>query len=170
LALKRKSRADRMQAKFKAIKAGLKARMHEPVNRQGLWLRQVVKGWFNYHAVPTNVPALRAFQHHVTAQWRRSLSRRSQKDPVTWTRIAALAQEWLPKPRILHPGLRSASPSDTRGGSRMRETRPYGSVRGALGNELPTAIASRGNRRKAIRRRSSAEVLRRQRFNPSLKR
>ena len=101
--LKRKSRSDRMQAKLKAIKAGLKARMHEPVNRQGLWLRQVVKGWLNYHAVPTNFPALRAFRYHVTAQWRRSLSRRSQKDPVTWTRIAALAREWLPKPRILHP-------------------------------------------------------------------
>ena len=31
----------------------------------------------------------------------------------------------------------SASPSDTRGGSRMPESGPYGSVRGALSNERP---------------------------------
>jgi hypothetical protein len=31
----------------------------------------------------------------------------------------------------------SSSPSDTRGGSRMRESRTYGSVRGALSNERP---------------------------------
>src|SRR5580704_10203720 len=35
------------------------------------------------------------------------------------------------------PGRNSASPSDTRGGSRMRESRTYGSVRGAFGNGRP---------------------------------
>ena len=29
---------------------------------QGKWLRQVVTGYFNYHAVPTNSPALAAFR------------------------------------------------------------------------------------------------------------
>src|SRR5208283_1079425 len=52
--LKRKSRGDRMRAKLKEIKAGLRARMHLPISRQGKWLGQVVQGWFNYHAVPTN--------------------------------------------------------------------------------------------------------------------
>ncbi|HVP98427.1 MAG TPA: group II intron reverse transcriptase/maturase [Roseiarcus sp.] len=101
--LKRKSRGDRMRAKLREIKAELKARMHEPVQRQGLWLRQVVKGWFNYHAVPTNFRALGTFRHHVTDLWRRSLSRRSQMDATTWDRVEALAREWLPQPRILHP-------------------------------------------------------------------
>src|SRR4029453_14189237 len=37
-----------------------------------------------------------------------------------------------------------ASPSHTRGGSRMRESRPYGSVRGARGEtRVPTATAAR---------------------------
>src|SRR6266480_3313218 len=35
------------------------------------------------------------------------------------------------------PGRKHASPSYTRGGSRMRESRSYGSVRGALSNERP---------------------------------
>jgi group II intron reverse transcriptase/maturase len=101
--LKRKSRGDRMRAKLKAIKEGLKARMHQPIPVQGKWLGRVVAGWFNYHAVPTNFRALSAFRHHVVDLWRRSLRRRSQKDRMTCDRAAALAQEWLPLPRILHP-------------------------------------------------------------------
>ena len=31
------------------------------------------------------------------------LSRRSQKGGLTWARMAKLADDWLPKPRILHP-------------------------------------------------------------------
>ena len=35
---------------------------------------------------------------------------------------------------------RNALPSNTRGGSRMRESRTYGSVRGALSNERPYRV------------------------------
>ncbi|HYY84002.1 MAG TPA: retA reverse transcriptase, partial [Beijerinckiaceae bacterium] len=35
--------------------------------------------------------------------WRRSLRRRSQTDDTVWTRVAKLADDHLPKPRILHP-------------------------------------------------------------------
>ncbi len=101
--LKRKSRGDRMQAKLKDIKEGLRKRMHQPLARQGQWLGQVVQGWFNYHAVPTNSRALGALRHHVVDLWRRTLRRRSQKDLTTWQRIEALAREWLPSPKILHP-------------------------------------------------------------------
>ena len=48
-------------------------------------------------------PTLSAFRLHVTNLWRRTLRRRSQKDRMTWERIARLAYDWLPKPRILHP-------------------------------------------------------------------
>jgi group II intron reverse transcriptase/maturase len=101
--LKRKSRADRMRAKLAAIKKELRLRMHQPIAVQGKWLGQVVSGYFNYHAVPTNIRALGAFRHHVTDLWRRSLRRRSQKDRTTWERITKLADDFLPKPRILHP-------------------------------------------------------------------
>ncbi len=92
-----------MQAKLKDIKEGLRKRMHQPLARQGQWLGQVVQGWFNYHAVPTNSRALGALRHHVVDLWRRTLRRRSQKDLTTWQRIEALAREWLPSPKILHP-------------------------------------------------------------------
>ena len=77
--------------------------MHQPIPEQGKWLKQVVTGYFNYHAVPTNGPTLTAFLFHVTNLWRRTLRRRSQKDGTTWERAARLANDWLPKPRILHP-------------------------------------------------------------------
>ena len=52
--LKRKSRRDRMRAKLKEIKEELRRRMHQPIPEQGTWLAQVVRGYFAYHAVPTN--------------------------------------------------------------------------------------------------------------------
>ena len=120
------------------IKQELRRRMHQPIPEQGKWLGQVVSGYFNYHAVPTNVAALAAFRHHVVELWRRTLRRRSQKDRTTWGRITQLAERLAPQ--TAHPSSLArtrASPSNTQGGSRMRESRPYGSVRGALSNARP---------------------------------
>jgi RNA-directed DNA polymerase len=101
--LRRRSRRDRMRAKLLEVKEELRRRMHQPIPEQGHWLGQIVAGFFAYHAVPTNSAALGAFHHYVTDQWRRALRRRSQKDGLTWPRMTRLANEWLPKPRILHP-------------------------------------------------------------------
>ena len=101
--LKRKTRRDRMRAKLKEIKAELRERMHQPIPRQGAWLKQVVSGYFNYHAVPTNGRALEVFRAEVLKRWRQTLRQRSQKSALTWARMVKLADDWLPKPRILHP-------------------------------------------------------------------
>src|ERR671913_1504293 len=99
----RKSRRDRMTAKLKEIKEEVWRRLHQSIPEQGHWLKQVVTGYFAYHAVPTNIEALRAFRFHVVSLWGRALRRRSQKDGTTWKRILKIADEFLPKPRILHP-------------------------------------------------------------------
>jgi RNA-directed DNA polymerase len=99
----RKSRSDRVWATLMEIKEELRRRMHQPIPVQGKWLGQVVRGWFNYHAVPTNSPALSAFRFHVTDLWRRTLRRRSDKDKTTWARMSRLEHDFLPKPTILHP-------------------------------------------------------------------
>ena len=99
----RKSRRDRVRAKLSEIKEELRRRMHGPVREQAEWLKQVVTGFFQYHAVPTNSPALAAFRYHVIEIWRRTLRRRGQRHRMTWRRIGKLADQWLPKPRILHP-------------------------------------------------------------------
>src|SRR5689334_8085805 len=99
----RKSRRDRQRAKLKEIKEELWRRMHQSIPEQGKWLKQVVAGYFAYHAVPTNSKALAAFRYHVVNLWGRALRRRSQKDRTTWERILKIADEYLPTPRILHP-------------------------------------------------------------------
>jgi group II intron reverse transcriptase/maturase len=101
--LRRKSRGDRMSAKLREIKEALRKRMHVPIPEVGRWLAQVVAGYFAYHAVPTNSAALYAFRYHVAVLWHRQLCRRSQRAYVVWERMAKLADEFLPKPRILHP-------------------------------------------------------------------
>jgi RNA-directed DNA polymerase len=65
-----------MHAKLKMIKAEMWRRMHQPIPKQGQWLWYVVRGYFNYHAVPTNARALHVFRHHVIDLWRRTLRRR----------------------------------------------------------------------------------------------
>jgi len=101
--VKRTTRRDRMQVTLRRIKEELRRRMHEPIPEQGAWLKQVVRGFFAYHAVPTNGPALRAFYYYVKRIWLRTLRRRSQKDRFSWQRMHGLAADWLPQPRILHP-------------------------------------------------------------------
>ena len=101
--IKRKTRRDRMRAKLRMIKEELWQRMHQPLPDQGKWLWHVVRGYFSYHAVPTNARALAVFRHHVVDLWRRTLRRRSHKDCITWVRMTQRAEAWLPKPIILHP-------------------------------------------------------------------
>ena len=101
--LRRRSRRDRMRVKLLEIKETLRRRMHDPIPQQGQWLGQVLRGYYNYHAVPTNVESLWTFRHHVTDLWRRTLRRRSQRDRTTWERMARLEADFLPSARILHP-------------------------------------------------------------------
>jgi RNA-directed DNA polymerase len=101
--LRRQCRSDRMRAKLSEVKEELRKRRHEPVPETGQWLGQVLNGFFNYFAVPTNYAALRIFRQRVGELWRRTLRRRSQKDLSTFERMKRLAKDYLPEPRILHP-------------------------------------------------------------------
>ena len=101
--LKRKSRRDRVRAKLKEIKEELRRRMHWPIPEQGSWLAQVVRGFFAYHAVPTNFEALGKFRLQIVRLWLRTLRRRSQRNRTPWTKMAKLAKDFLPEPKILHP-------------------------------------------------------------------
>ena len=70
--------------------------------RTGEMAAQVIRG-SNYHAVPTNFATLGKFRHQITRIWLRTLRRRSQRDDTPWTKIEKLAEDFLPKPKILHP-------------------------------------------------------------------
>jgi group II intron reverse transcriptase/maturase len=100
--IKRKSRRDRMRAKVQAIKQELRRRMHQSIPLQGKWLGQVIRGYFNYHAVPTNSRAVARIRGELVRGWWRTLRRRSQRHSLEWERMKKLADAWLPKPDILH--------------------------------------------------------------------
>ena len=101
--VKRKTRRDRMQAKLTMISQELRRRMHQPIPTLGKWLGRVVRGYFNYFAVPTNNRALVRFRDEVTMRWLRVLRRRSQRTSLVWDQMVKLADAWLPQPRICHP-------------------------------------------------------------------
>ena len=62
-----------------------------------------MRGYFAYHAVPTNSTAMSEVRGIVLWHWLRALRRRGQRDKTTWAFINRLADRWIPKPRILHP-------------------------------------------------------------------
>lgn len=102
--IKRQSMAKRMRAKLLEIKAQLRRHLHSTVAEMGAWLRTVVRGWFNYHAVPGNSPSLGRFRNEVGRLWFGVLRRRSQKfRRRRWQYMARLIRYWLPPARILHP-------------------------------------------------------------------
>jgi RNA-directed DNA polymerase len=93
----------RMVAKLKAIKAELQLRKHHRTIEVGAWLRKVVLGYYQYHAVPGNTSQLRIFMCRVHWLWRGVLIRRSQRAKVKWDRLNRILYRWIPIPRVLHP-------------------------------------------------------------------
>ena len=101
--LQRRTRRDRMQTTIQRVKGELQRRRHQPIPEQGKWLGQVVRGFFAYHAVPTNYRCLVVFRVRIAQLWKRALMRRSQRARRTWKQMPRLIDDWLPRPRILHP-------------------------------------------------------------------
>jgi RNA-directed DNA polymerase len=99
----RKTRRKKLQAKLKEVKANLRQRLHDPIPRQGAYLRSVVTGHVRYFGVPMNGPAMRTFYTEVCQIWLRTLRRRSHKHKMTWERMKRLIAKWIPPPRICHP-------------------------------------------------------------------
>ena len=101
----RRSIAKRFRSKLQVIKRELRKRQHTRLGDVGRWLRSVVQGWYNYHAVPGNWRRLDQFRAQVTRLWLQSLRRRSQRGRRRWdwSRMHHLAERWLPHSKILHP-------------------------------------------------------------------
>ena len=99
----RKTIGKRMTAKLKNISAELRKRRHDPIQQTGDWLKRVVQGYFNYHAVPDNLRRLYTFRGEVARRWLSSLRRRSQRSRRTWERFVPLINQHLPELKVLHP-------------------------------------------------------------------
>lgn len=100
--VKRHTSKKRMRATLQSIKTELMKRRHAPVVRTGKWLNRVVRGYFNYHAVPGNLKILNSFRREVSLNWLKSLRRRSQRSRMTWNRFAKLVNLFIPPLRRVH--------------------------------------------------------------------
>ena len=110
----------RVRAKLHALKGELMRRRHLPIPEQGSWLASVLRGHYNYYAVPGNVEALSAFRYQFLRHWKHALERRSQRCRVGWERMYRLENRWLPRPRIRHPWPDARFHARTRGKSPVR--------------------------------------------------
>ena len=101
----RRTSVKRMRRTLAAIKVQLRRRRHDSTGTTGRWLRRVIQGWLNYHAVPDNMRRLDQFVTEVTKLWLRQLRRRSQRGRAAWpwSRMNRLVARYLPRPKILHP-------------------------------------------------------------------
>jgi len=93
----------RMVAKLKAIKVELRCRMHARPSEVGAWLRKVVNGYYQYHAVPGNLRQLSTFRQRINRLWYQVLARRSQRARKRWEALIPLFERWIPRPKVLHP-------------------------------------------------------------------
>ncbi|CAN5290055.1 group II intron reverse transcriptase/maturase [soil metagenome] len=100
--VKRKTSKKRMRARLQAIRDTLRHKRHEPIWKQAEWLARVVTGYFQYHAIPDNVPALGSFRTQVVRYWLKALRRRSQKHRLRWEAFGPRANRILPAAQVLH--------------------------------------------------------------------
>lgn len=100
--IKRLTMKKRMRATLAAIRENLKRRRHEPVPQTGQWLNRVLRGYYQYHAIPGNLRRLGGFRADVARAWMQSLRRRSQRHAMNWRRMRILIRVHLPSCTLVH--------------------------------------------------------------------
>jgi RNA-directed DNA polymerase len=99
----RKTIGKRMAAKLTELRAKLRQRMHASPKETGKWLGQVVRGYFQYHAIPGNWARLQAYRNDVLRMWFQTLRRRSQRSGLRWDRFREGLGSLLPPVQIMPP-------------------------------------------------------------------
>ena len=97
--------AKRMTRKLGEIKKELRVRMHDPLSKTGKWLASILRGAYQYYAIPGNMKSMRAYHTAICRMWLRSIRRRSHKarQRWNWDRFSRLHERWLARPRVSHP-------------------------------------------------------------------
>jgi hypothetical protein len=99
----RRTIGKRMAAKLKDIRVKVRTRMHARVRGTVQGLVQVVRGYFQYHAIPGNGARMRAFRKDVLRIWYQALRRRSQRSRLTRERFLKRLAVLLPPVQVLQP-------------------------------------------------------------------
>lgn len=96
-----KTREARLRRAVMAVADWCRSHRHAPVKEQHAALTRRIAGHFNYFGVNGNVRSLHKLVHQVERAWRKWLSRRGQRKPLSWERFRDLLRRLpLPVPRI----------------------------------------------------------------------
>jgi hypothetical protein len=96
-----KTRTARLRRALLAVTDWCRRHRHQPVKEQRTALARRIEGHFNYFGVNGNLRSLRLFHGEVRRAWRKWLSRRGQRKPLSWKRFLDLLRcNPLPVPRI----------------------------------------------------------------------
>ncbi len=116
----RRTAKTRFRRKLRELKEQLRRAINDPIPQVGRWLGSVLRGHYQYFAVPRNCALLDAFRWQLSRLWWKTLKRRSHRAHVSADRIKRLTDRWLPRPANPSPlPLREVRRS-TLGRSRMR--------------------------------------------------
>ena len=100
----RRTNRKRIRSFLAILSGALRERMHHRMHDVGVWLGQVVAGYFNYHAIPGgNILRLNSVRHAVCRLWRQTLRRRGQRHRLQWHRLGPYMDRYIPKAKVLHP-------------------------------------------------------------------
>jgi len=99
--VKQKTAKSRFTKSLKRIKEWCRMNRHAPVREQSEALAKKLKGHYGYYGVTGNSHSLGRFYEEVRQQWRKWLSRRSQKAYLDWPTFSRLLKCFpLPRPRM----------------------------------------------------------------------
>ena len=99
----RKTIGKRMGATLKKIQQELRRKLHGSIGNTVKWLQSVVRGYFQYPALPDNQERMKALRGQVPWIWYRQLWRRSQRSRWTWKRFRERLGNLLPEVTVPHP-------------------------------------------------------------------
>jgi group II intron reverse transcriptase/maturase len=103
--LKRITCSRKRSRKAAEVYKELRRRRHDDAVQTHAWLSSLLRGYYEYFAVPTNIKMLQRFRDRVGVAWLRQLRRRSQKGRYwSTTKIRRFEHRFpLPRPSVRHP-------------------------------------------------------------------
>jgi hypothetical protein len=110
--VQRKTAKDRFRRALARVAQWCREHRHDEIRVQQQALAQKLRGHYGYFGITGNSDAITRFCREVKGVWRTWLNRRSNRGPMTWTRMCRLLKRVrLPSPRIMHRLLpRAANP------------------------------------------------------------
>lgn len=100
-AVLRRTAHDRFSRSLQKIKEWCRHHLHDPIAVQARGLKQKLKGHYQYFGIRGNSAAIGRFAYEVREVWKRTLSRRSQRASLSWTKMQVVLDRYpLPPARL----------------------------------------------------------------------